>query len=324
MSIPSKYRWVIVGELVIRKSKRSDVNTPLFELDDVISAAKKILAGNKHHRRYGEDKSLLMWWDKFSEKDDYIVFLVNSGDKNTSGISFVDFEDLSPRDVTKEEGEGAYSTSHVIIQKTPVKSGNKHHYLILVEKVPGVSITSFKNHLAWMFNQFDEFLRSYKDPDGQEKEAKPVFDLLGFQSSTLKDALKNGILQDIEFVEHQEIEDLDEDTVIKSKIYETKWDVRKKVSEKQAETLFGEAKRYCKEKFGQKKNKAKMYVRIKSATGQIKRTEVKQKEEALEQIFLLNEKIEGFKTPLPPRHEGVDSVVRDKIIAKAKSLCSDD
>jgi len=320
MAISNKYRWVMVGELVIRKPKNAGTNAPLFNLDDVLSAAEKILSDNNQYRAYGVNKSQLMWWDNFTEKDDFKVLIANVGDKETSGISFIDFEEKSSRDVKKEEDEGAHYTGHIIIQKTPIFSGNEYHHLILAERVPSISVTSLKNHLSWIFNQFDEFIKDYVDANGQDKKAKPVFDLLGYQASTLKEALKTGTFQDIEFVKHEEVEDLDENTIIQSKIHEAKWDIRKKVNEEQAKSVLNKAVTFIKEKFTDDNEEARMFVRIKSSSGQIKRTEVKQNKEILEQVFLLNERIHNFSNPLPPRYKEINNEVRDKIIAKAVDL----
>ena len=174
--------------------------------------------------------------------------------------------------------------------------------------------------MSWIFNQFDEFMKDYVDTTGQDKKTKPVFDLLGYQASTLKEALKTGTFQDIEFVKHEEVEDLDEDTIIQSKIHEATWDIRKKVNEKQAKNVLSKAVEFIKEKFTDDGEEARMFVRIKSSSGQIKRTEVKQNEEILEQVFLLNERIHDFSEPLPPRYEEISNEVRDKIIAKAIDL----
>lgn len=138
----------MVGELVIRKPKNADTNAPLFNLDDVLSAAEKILKNKNQYREYGSNKSQLMWWDNFTEKDNFKILIANAGDKETSGISFIDFKEKSSRDVKKEEDEGAHYTGHIIIQKTPIFSENEYHHLILVERVPGISVTSLKNHGA--------------------------------------------------------------------------------------------------------------------------------------------------------------------------------
>lgn len=55
---------------------------------------------------------------------------------------------------------------------------------------------------------------------------------------------------------------------------------------------------------------------IKTAAGQLKRTEVMNvEEETLEQAFVHNERISDFNTPLEQRHDGLRNDVVEKILA---------
>ena len=84
-----------------------------------------------------------------------------------------------------------------------------------------------------------------------------------------------GTLQDIEFIGYGEKNEhgLDEDLIVKEIIHEAKWEVKKRVSEDQARSVFGRISGFL-DRFRHDVDRPQIFVRIKADNGQIKRTEV--------------------------------------------------
>jgi hypothetical protein len=318
MAVSSTHRWIALGTLILRQDKRAGANAPNFGIDEVLDIAKQQLAADQQYREFGGE-SRLMWFSNFGDHNQYHVFLAEVGDKNTSGVSFIDFPTRTTRDVPKRETEGGHFNGHIAIAKAPGESGG---HLILVERVPGIYLGSVKAHFAWL-SQDDRLRKSYNDDAGKDRSAKPVFEILGHQSVTIRDALRSGILQDIEFVRYDETHEdgLDEDPVIREVVHQTKWGVKRRVSESEASSLFDQMKAYFRDKFRGDDSEASMFVRIKANTGQIKRTEVlDSKESVLEQAFVHNELVSDFATPLAQRHEMLREDVVSKMLAIPEEL----
>lgn len=319
MAVPSTHRWIAIGHLVVRNDKRASPKAPSTSLDEVMTVAKKRLAEKAHYREYGREKSRIMWFSNFGKNAKYHLFLADVGDKNTAGVSFVNFETRTTRDVAKEDDEGGQFTAHITISKTPTKEGG---HLILVERVPGIYLASLKDHFAWLCRD-DRLQKNYVDEAGKQRKGSGVFEIDGHQSSTIRDALKTGTLQDIEFIQVAEDhpDGLDEKSVVKDVVHQAKWEIKQKVSEDQAGTVFKSMRRFFREKFKKVDADSHMFVRIKTNVGQIKRTEIADGDDpVLEQAFVHNELINDFDTPLGQRHEELRDDVIKKMVAIAEDL----
>lgn len=314
MTLPSSHRWIAVGNLVVRKEKRTPPNAPITTLEEFMDEAKQLCMEGNQYRAYGAQKSHLMWFDNFGHNNAYHIFLAGVGDKNTGGVSYIDFETRRSRDIEKEDNEGGHFTAHVAIAKTPTMLGG---HLILVERVPGIYLSSIKDHFAWL-SEHERLLKPYSDEKRKEKVARAIVEIDGHQSTTIRDALKAGTLQDIEFIQTvEENEDgLDEDTVVKEVVHQATWGIKKKVSDEEAGSVFKSMRSFFRDKFRKGDNDAHMFVRIRTAAGQIKRAEVTDGEEpVLEQAFVHNELISDFNEPLAQRHDGLRDDVVQKILA---------
>lgn len=122
MALPSNHRWIALGNLLVRKEKRATPGAPETALDEVIEVAKQRVAVGKQYRDYS-NQTRLMWFGRFGEHDEYHLFLAENGDKNTSGVSFIDFDTRTTRDVPKEDNEGGHFTGHIAIAKKPSATG---------------------------------------------------------------------------------------------------------------------------------------------------------------------------------------------------------
>jgi hypothetical protein len=321
MALPSTYRWIILGNLVIRKHENAPPEAPLFTLDEVFAAALKRIELKKHYREYGNKNSRIMWFSHFEENEEYYILLADVGDKQISPQSFVHFATLESRDTEKQDDEGGHYTAHVLIRKEMNCHG---HRLILIEKVPGINISSLKNHFGWICRDID-FKKSYVDMNGKVKTCHPVFEIDGHQSTTIREALRTGELKDIQFVKHEEsFEDgLDEDLVLKEVIHEAKLGVGRKVSDEEATKLFSITVPKFLNRFKNGIDTAGLFVRIKTPSGQIKRTEIEMnEEEILEQAFVQNEIVTDFDELLSQRHKLVRRDMVSKMIEIVQNIYS--
>jgi len=314
MPIPSTHRWIALGNLSVRTPKRAAQNAPNTDLDEIIEHAKTLVQSNNQYREHGSENSRLMWFSNFDEHNDYYVFLAEVGDKNTSGVSFIDFDTRETRDIAKLENEGGHFAGHVAISKSANEVGG---HLVLIERVPGIYLSSVKNHFSWL-SRADQLRKHFVDDNGKPRTVRPVCEILGHQSNTIRDALQSGVLQDIEFISSEESHEdgLDEEPIVREVVRQVKWEIKKRVTEDQADGVFGQMKSFFREKFSSPETDAAMFVRIKANSGQIKRTEVMDSEESvLEQAFAHNELISDFDQPLEQRHARLRDDIIEKMLA---------
>lgn len=300
MAVPSNYRWIVVGKLAIRNRANAPHYAPDFVIGDLVSALNDRIAREDCYRPYSNN-SRLMWCADLEEDDQHYRLILQVGDKNVSGVSFLHFETMETRDIEKDEDEGGHYTAHILIGKV---SDQRGRHLILIEKVPGIHLSSVKDHLTWVCKS-PLYEKEVQDDGGNPKRFRPVFEIDGHQSRTIREALRTGMLQDIEFISHEEnhADGLDEDPIVEEIVHEAKWQVKKRVTEDQARTIFGRIGGFL-GRFRGGADDTQIFVRIKADNGQIKRTEVHHNgDEILEQAFVQNEIVSDFDPPLTQRYE---------------------
>lgn len=317
MAVPSNYRWIVVGKLVIRNRANAPHYAPNFVIDDLISALRDRIERGDVHRPYSKN-SRLMWCGDLEEDDQYYRMILQVGDKNVTGVSFLDFVTKQTRDIEKSEEEGGHYAAHIIIQKTADQYGR---HIILIEKVPGIYLSSIKDHLAWTLKS-PLYEKEVHDEDGIPKRFHPVFEIDGHQSRTIREALRTGTLQDIEFINHEENHEdgLDENPIVEEIVHEARWQVKKRVTEAQARSIFGRIGGFLGD-FRGGVDATQIFVRIKADNGQIKRTEVHHNgDEILEQAFVQNEIVSDFDPPLTQRYEAFRQDMINKMLEVAENL----
>lgn len=317
MALPSNYRWIVVGNLAIRNRANAPHYAPAFVIGDLLAALMDRIARDDVHRPYAKN-SRLMWCADLAEDDDYYRMILQVGDKNVTGVSFLHFETKETRDIEKDEDEGGHYAAHILIKKSADQFGR---HLILIEKVPGIYLSSVKDHLTWVCKS-PLYEKEAQDDDGESKRFRPVFEIDGHQSKTIREALKTGTLQDIEFIGHEENHEdgLDEDPIVEEVVHEARWEVKKHVTEDQAQTIFGRIGGFL-GGFRGGADDTQVFVRIKAANGQIKRTEVHHNgDEILEQAFVQNEIVNEFDPPLTQRYEAFRQDMVEKMIAVADAV----
>lgn len=320
MALPITHRWIAVGNVILRNQKRAASNAPTTTIKEIFAVAKDLLATGKQLREYGQNKTRVMWFSNIEERNGFYWFLAETGDQNVTDFAYLNFQTLKSRDVKKRANEGGHYTAHVAMSKAPLTKNSGH--LLLAEKVPGVHLASIKDHLTWLTND-PRLQKAYQDDKGQDRISAPVLEVDGYESGTIGDALRGGTLQDIEFVQLVERHEdgLDEDSVVRQSVHEARWDVKQQVSADQAKSVFSKARAFLRSRFRHKPTAdAKMFIRIKTAEGQIRRTEVDENDEnILGQAFIRNEIVKDFDTALAQRHDGL----RDDMIKKMSAIASD-
>ena len=303
MAIASNHRWIAVGKLALRNRKNVPHYAPEFVLQDLINALSDRITRKDFHRNYSKGDRL-MWCDNLTEVNQYHRLILQVGDRNVTGMSFLNFGDLTTRDIEKEEKEGSHYASHILIRKDPDANGRN---LILIEKVPGIYLSSIKDHFTWACNH-DNYKKTADDEEGQIKTFRLHLDVLGHQSKTIREALRTGVLQDIELIRHDENypDGLDEDPIVQEVAHEARFKVKRRVSEDQARTVFEKARNFVpsfRSVQSASADNTQMFVRIKAGNGQIKRTEVNyDSDDILEQAFVQNEFVTDFDQPLTQRY----------------------
>ena len=318
MAIASNHRWIAVGKLALRNRKNAPHYAPEFLVKDLVNALEDRITRDDFRRNYGRD-SRLMWCDKLTEDNQYYRLILQVGDRNVTGMSFLNFKEFTTHDFEKEKEEGSHYASHILIRKAADGNGR---YLILVEKVPGIYLSSIKDYFTWACNHVS-YEKKANDDEGQVKTFRPHFEVLGHQSKTIREALRTGVLRDVELIRHHENyqDGLDEDPIIKEVAHETRFEVKRRVSEDQARSVFKTVlDLVTNTKYGST-DKTQMFVRIKAGNGQVKRTEVNYHgEDILEQAFIQNEFVTDFDQPLTQRYNDFRDDMIQKMLAVADNV----
>lgn len=249
---------------------------------------------------------------------------MQAGDKNVSDFAFIDFDTLDSRNSGKRDSEGGHYCAHVIIKKAADAVG-KH--LILIEKVPNIHFSSLKAHFNWILN--DVGSRKSFIVDGVQKQYRGTTDFEGYQSKTLREAMTSGTIQGLEFVGSERLDGgVDEDDLIRERVHELHWTVKRRVDEAGAQRLVSKALTFLRGWAAVEADKSQLLVRIKAENGQIKTAEVNASAheiedataEALENAFYLNDMIRDFDEPLTQRYDGLREDVLVKLKARADAI----
>lgn len=317
MPLPSDHRWIVVGELDMRHRANAPNDAPDYQIEDLIDAISSRIDQGKARRIYAKGNRV-MWCSHVDGDNNFYRLLFQDGNKNVTGAAYLHFQQYTVREAEKEDDEGGLCTAHILIRRNANDQGR---HLILIEKVPGISLSSIKTHLTWIFRD-KQYQKRTQDDDGNEKSLRPDFKIEGYQSKTIRDALRDGVLQDVEFIGHEEEfpDGLDESGIVRRVDYEAKWDVRRQVTEDEARKIFGLIPGFS-AKAHKDVDINQIFVRIKTSDGQIKRTEVDiEKGEILEQTFVQNELVDNFSQPLPTHYEVFHDDMIRKMIEVEKSV----
>ncbi|MCB1562710.1 MAG: hypothetical protein KDJ75_03970 [Alphaproteobacteria bacterium] len=290
MSLSKNYRWVLVNSLLVRNEARVPAHVPTYTFAEIEEVLQSLFTADATDYLYHKDTRKMKIREIQDVNGDYLCMLVSAGDKNVPDVMYENFTDSAIRSIEKEEDEGAVVTSHILIKKEREANGG---HLMLIERVPGINISQVERYLNFLFKQ--GATKTFERED-EDVEYRPLFEIVGYQSNTLREALVNNTLQDIEFVKHNVHEDdgIDEHGYVQEEVTRAKLVVKRGIETDTEDTFIQDVVN----KFRQG-NYEEMYVRIKTRNNQIKTIEVDtEREDILSQYFICNEFINEFDEPL--------------------------
>ena len=312
MALSSSFRWVVVGSLTIRRHQRAPSDFELsYTVNDLADALRELK--NKDHRWYSKD-TRAMWCTHVELGRKYYVFLLHDVNSNAADVAFYNLETSKRRYMNKQPSEGGLYSSHVLVRTEPDDAGR---HLVLIEKVPGVYLSSVKAHFGWASH-------ITKGTD-QPRTHLPVIELDGFQSITIKEALDTGRLRDIEFVKvvkdygdgiDEEASGVDE--LIQSAVLKARNDA----SRGQVHGMLGRIRAFKNSHFGENTD-TQTYIRIKTGDGQTRRAEIHNtdRDAVLEEAFVHNELVNDFSYDLRTTYTEPLTEMASKLKKIGEQLC---
>ncbi|NDW53653.1 hypothetical protein [Aliiroseovarius sp. PrR006] len=295
--------------MALRCEKRRKDAPNSFPLDHLFSLLEKREEDETQKKLLGAEDEKMLWCSDVKRTNSTIRFLLHFGDKDVSNPSFVDFDTTDTREVEKEENEGIPYSSHIVIRSDPEANG---HHMILIERASGIHIKAVEAYLRWLLKD-ENFKIEYENEHKQAQSVFGIVEIFGYKSKLLKDVLRTGTIQDVEFVKEEKVflNGSDEDGEEAESFLSAKFRLQKKVSEEQGRTWFEHLTGWSRN-HGYDEN-AKMLVRIKTAFGQIKQTEVDPNGDILGSFFVANEQVSGFEEPLPQFYQSPRPDMFEKI-----------
>ncbi len=311
MFLSNRHRRVLVAKLNVRNEANTPSDIPAYAFDDITNIIKSERESKSTKFLFQGDSKQIRIKDIKEFKNDkeiYICLLLSLSDKDAPNAVYEEFDSGEVRKFSKEENEGSSTTSHVLIGHS-LNDANLY-YSILIEKVPILTTPVINRYLNSLLKN-SSFLKTY-NKENERKAYRPIFEILGRQSNTLRRALEFGTVQDIELVAHKEIrQGFDEYPFLKEQREEIKLIVQEKVNPSFFEDLIRELR-------GNQSYSSfeHMFVRIKDAEGDIRQSEIDPDVDFLERTFIQTEILRGFDPPLEQAH----SSIRDDVFCKMISL----
>ena len=312
MALSSTSRWVVVGSLKIRAHQRArNGSAQLYTLAELAEALRALT--NRGHRWYNK-RAHSMWCSHVWSDKLYCFFLLHDANSNAADTAYYNLQTSQTRYIEKKVNEGGLYSSHVLVRKDPDHAGR---HLVLIEKVPGIYLSSVKSHFGWA-------VRSSPN-DHPQKTDLPVFELDGYQSTTLGEALDRGILQDIELVrvDKHYSDGIDEDASgVDESIHSVSLRPKPDASKSQVVSMVRRIGSFRNRHFGEHPD-TQAYIRIKTNDGQIKRSEIHNmdRDAVLEEAFVHNEIVKGFRNQLRTTYEEPSKEMASKLAEIGGRLC---
>ncbi len=263
---------------------------------------------------YSNETVLYRIRQAYIKDERYLVMLISIGDKNTSDPSFENLKTGQVRNANKTDDEGQSYAAHMIIDlknSTPGMSFNK----VSLERVPGLSSSIIKMFLRQEIKQV--FQQKDLDANNTERNYTAILELYSHVSHTLGDALKNGTLKHVSFIQHEVNKVWDEDDYVFEKERHVSIKIKPETSKDKSVSLFNNLiDRFINTSETNKYDT--MVVRIKTAQGVTKQNalELNSTENLLSQAFHHQEMIDGFDIPL----DASPNNIRDDVVVKMIKL----
>jgi len=151
------------------------------------------------------------------------TILVNYADVDISDPVFSHLETGELRSEPKLQGEGVALSAHMVVSLIPDARMNSK-YLMLLEDVPGVGRSKITPFLTSLFRHGTYF--RFDTETGEKKACRPIPEIVGYESETLKESLRTGTIKGFELVKHNPPSEFDDGDYLVEKSRSIKLDVK--------------------------------------------------------------------------------------------------
>lgn len=190
-------RWVL--HLEISMNSHPDEAPTLWLRDEMGVLFEAVETANAVQLINSETAAIRLRDIRHDRGNDALILLFNYADKNVSDPVFENLETGDLRTEPKLEGEGVAVSAHMAIDLRPVAAGVSSYRAVL-EDVPGIGRSKIAPFLTYLFRKGARI--QWATPDGRVKGCRPIFEILGRQSDTLRNDLQQGRLSMIELVQN--------------------------------------------------------------------------------------------------------------------------
>lgn len=189
-------RWAYYYDLNLESYP---ADAPAFEMEDVLQKVKAYWSNGKAVYKYRNQEVTVRIADiKFSKE--YAAILIHHSDIKATDPAFSNTTTGELRVEEKEDDEGIAVGCHIIIRRTSLP-GNKSRYLTMIEEVTGVPKSIIVQFLTAVLRGCCQKTFSTSANSKKKYSSRPRVKLEGHGSSTLKESLEKGALQNITLVE---------------------------------------------------------------------------------------------------------------------------
>jgi hypothetical protein len=214
--LSKKERWIYFYETIL---KPYPDNAPTIRINDVINDLYERWQANQCVKIINKGTAAIRISDmRIDRSNNLVSFLFQYADKDISDPSFLNLLTGALRTEPKSDEEGVAVSSHMIISLQE-KDGLLSKYETVLEDVPGLGRSKIEPFLQSEFKIVSKDNLYFLD-DGIRKQCRPMVEINGVPSQSLKEDLERGVLDGIELVKHHNGEsEFDEPEFIKDETY---------------------------------------------------------------------------------------------------------
>lgn len=204
-------RWVLHLEILVNSHPQE---APTLWLRDEMGTLFEAVEVGEAVQLVRNDTAAIRLRDiRHDKANEVLVLLFNYSDKNISDPAFENLETGDLRIEPKLEGEGVAVSAHMAIDLRPTAAGVSSYRAVL-EDATGIGRSKIQPFLTYLFRKGARI--QWAGPDGKVRKCRPIFEILGRQSDTLRNDLQEGRLSMIELVQvHPDGDGFDEDAGVR-------------------------------------------------------------------------------------------------------------
>lgn len=132
------------------------------------------------------------------------ALLINYADPDVPDAVYENLNTGELREARKREDEGGSYSTHILVSLDAEPNGQA--YLCLVEDVPGLGRSKITPFLTRQFKAIAEAapgLFTFEDPNRNQRAYRPIAEMNGHASQTLRDDLDGGVLKGFELIQRR-------------------------------------------------------------------------------------------------------------------------